>query len=148
MTTQALSTALGLASFAIDPVSQAPATVTSGALHLQDTFDRAMFLLLVGAIGGAGTVDAKLQQDATGVGGWTDVAGSNITQITASSKMVTLEMRRDQLSPSGPQAYIRLSVTVGGNAVLIAALGIGAYPLTPPASANDVPNVTQRLQVP
>ncbi len=142
MYTEQLSQALSIAGTEIDPVSQGAGTVTTGAVDLSK-FHRAIFAVMVGNIGAAGTVDAKLQQSATGAGGWTDVAGSNITQVTVSNKVVTLEIRYDQLTAG--QRYARLSVTVGVNAVLIAALAIGGEAVQKPGSINDVGAVAQRL---
>ena len=48
--------------------------------------------------------------------------------------------------PAGAR-YARLSVTVGTNAVLIAALAIGGEAALKPASANDVAAVAQRVVV-
>jgi hypothetical protein len=142
MYTEQLSQALSIAGTEIDPVSQGAGTVTSGAVDMSK-FHRIMCVLMVGNVGAAGTVDAKLQQSATGSGGWTDIAGSNITQVTASNKVVTLEIRYDQLTAG--QRYVRLSITVGVNAVLIAALPIGGEAVEKPASSNDVAAVAQRL---
>jgi hypothetical protein len=142
MYTEQLSQALSIAGTEIDPVSQAAGTVTTGAVDMSK-FHRILCVLMVGNVGGAGTVDAKLQQSATGAGGWTDVAGSNITTVTVSNKVVTLEIRYDQLAAG--QRYVRLSITVGVNAVLIAALAIGGEAVEKPASANDVAAVAQRL---
>ena len=142
MYTEQLSQALSIAGTEIDPVSQGAGTVTSGAVDMSK-FHRTIFALMVGNIGGAGTVDAKLQQSANGSSGWTDVTGSNITTVTASNKIVTLEIRYDQLTAG--QRYVRLSVTVGTNAVLIAALAVGGEAVQKPASANDIAAVAQRL---
>ena len=142
MYTEQLSQALSIAAAEIDPVSQAAGTVTGGAVD-QSKFHRSLFVLMVGSVGGGGTVDAKLQQSATGSGGWTDVTGSNITQVTAGNKIVTLEIRPEQLTAG--QRYVRLSVTVAVNAVLIAALALGGEAVQKPASVNDVAAVIQRL---
>ncbi len=144
MYTEQLSQALSIAAAEIDPVSQAAGTVTSGAVDLSK-FHRSLFVVMVGSVGASGTVDAKLQQSSTGSSGWTDVAGSNITQVTAGNKIVTLEIRPEQLTAG--QRYVRLSVTVGTNAVLIAALALGGEAVQKPASANDVAAVIQRLVV-
>ncbi len=142
MYTEQLSQALSLAGTEIDPVSQAVATVTSGGVDMQK-FKRVLFILQVGSVGGAGTVDAKLQQSNVLGSGYADIAASNITQVTASNKIVTLEIRSDQLT--GSNRYVRLSITVGGNAVLIGAVALGGEATEKPASANDVAAATQRL---
>jgi hypothetical protein len=142
MYTEQLSQALSLAGTELDPVSQGVATVTSGGVDLQK-FKRVLFILQVGSVGGAGTVDAKLQQSSQLGSGYADITGSNITQVTTSNKIVTLEIRSDQLT--GSNRYVRLSVTVAGNAVLISAVALGGEAVEKPASANDVTAVTQRL---
>jgi hypothetical protein len=142
MYTAQLSQALSLAGTEIDPVSQGVGTVTSGGVDLSK-FKRVLFVLQVGAVGGAGTVDAKLQQSAAVSSGYADIANSNITQVTTANQIVTLEIRSDQLSAG--KRYARLSVTVGGNAVLIAALVLGGEAVEKPASANDITAVAQRL---
>src|SRR5579859_5841318 len=97
MYTEQLSQALSIAAAEIDPVSQGVGTVTTGALDLAK-FHRVLCVLMVGNIGAAGTVDAKLQQAPTNAGAWTDIAGSSITTVTANNKVVTLEIRADQLA--------------------------------------------------
>ena len=146
MYTEQLSQALSIAGTEIDPVSQAAGTVTTGGVDISK-FHRAMFVVMVGSVGAAGTVDAKLQTSPVSnfASGVADVTGSNITQVTAGNKVVTLEMRADQV-PAGAR-YARLSVTVGTNAVLIAALAIGSEAALKPASANDVAAVAQRVVV-
>jgi hypothetical protein len=144
MITEQLSQALSIAAAELDPVSQAIATVTSGGVDMSK-FERVMFLLMVGSVGGAGTVDAKLQQSATSGGTYTDISGASITQITASNKIATLEIKSTQLT-TGNQ-FVRLSVTVGGNAVLIAALPIAGEARQKPGSAQDIAAVTQRKVV-
>ncbi len=146
MYTEQLSQALSVAGTELDPVSQVAATVTTGGVDMSK-FHRVSFVLMVGSIGAAGTVDAKLQTSPVSNfgSGVADVAGSNITQITASNKIVTLEMRADQV-PAGSR-YARLSVTVGTNAVLIAALPIGGEAVEKPGNANDIAAVAQRVVV-
>src|SRR5437868_5207660 len=114
MYTEQLSQALSIAGTEIDPVSQTAATVTTGSVDMSK-FHRAIFVVMVGSVGAAGTVDAKLQEsNASNFGsGVSDIGGSSITQVTVSNKIVTLEMRADQMT----KRYARLSLTVGTNAV-------------------------------
>jgi hypothetical protein len=146
MYTEQLSQALSIAGAEIDPVGQSAGTVTTGGVDMSK-FHRAIFVVMVGSVGAAGTVDAKLQTSPVSNfgSGVADVVGSNITQVTAGNKVVTLEMRADQV-PAGAR-YVRLSVTVGANAVLIAALAVGGEAAEKPGSANDVTSVAQRLVV-
>jgi hypothetical protein len=144
MITEQLSQALSFAGTELDPVSQGVATVNTGGVDMTK-FERVLFVLMVGAVGGAGTVDAKLQESATVGGSYSDISGGSITQITAANKIATLEIKASQLS-SGKTA-VRMAVTVGGNAVLIAALAIGGEAHQKPASAQDIAAVAQRKVV-
>src|SRR5262249_53696170 len=124
MYTEQLSQALSFAGTEIDPVSQGTGTVVSGGVDLSK-FHRVLFLLQIGSVGASGTVNAKLQSSGQLASGYGDISGSNITQVSTSNKLVTLEIRADQL-PNATDRYVRLSVTVGVNAVLISAVAIGA----------------------
>ncbi len=131
----------------LDPVSQGAGTVTIADIDMSK-LRRIMFILQVGALGAAGTVDAKLRSAKTSGGAYSDIASSSITQIvTNSNKVVTLEIRQDQmesLQAAGYQ-YIELSVTVGANAVLISAIALGDSAPQKPAKAQDIAAVAQRL---
>jgi hypothetical protein len=150
MYTEQLSQALSLAGTEIDPVSQGVGTVTSGGVDMQK-FKRVLFILQVGSLGAAGTVDAKLQSSNLVAGAYTDIPASNITQINTggagSNRIVTLEIRSDQVAglAAAGQRFVRLSVTVGGNAVLIGAVALGGEAVEKPASNNDIAAVAQRL---
>ena len=142
MYTEQLSQALSFAGAEIDPASADVGTVTTGGVDMAK-FHRSLFVLLIGTVGDAGSVSAKLQQSANGSSSWTDVSGSSITLVTASNKVVTLEIRADQLGFA--QRFVRLAVTIGGNAVQIAALALGGEAVQKPGSVNDVASVAQRL---
>jgi hypothetical protein len=144
MITEQLSQSLSFAGTELDPVSQGVATVNTGGVDMTK-FERVLFVIMVGAVGGAGTVDAKLRSSATVNGTYADISGASITQITASNKIATLEIKSTQM-PSG-QPFCRMDVTVGGNAVLIAALAVGGEAHQKPASAQDIAAVTQRKVV-
>jgi hypothetical protein len=133
----------------LDPVSQSAATVTITDLDIK-LVRRLMFLIQVGSVGGAGTVDAKLRASKTSGGTYTDVTSSSITQVTTSNKVVTIEVRDDQLENivGAGYRYVQLSLTVGTNAVLISAIALGAEAEYKPAKANDIAAVAQRLIVP
>jgi hypothetical protein len=144
--TEQLSQALAIPATELDPVSQGVATVTSGGIDMSK-WRRCMFVLMVGAVGGAGTVDAKLQESATSGGTYTDISGGGITQVTTSNKIVTLEMRAGMMT----KQWCRLSVTVGGNAVLIAAVGHAGEAIHKPGGTavggQDIAAVAQRLVI-
>lgn len=113
----------------LDPVSQAAATVTTGWVSMAD-FNSLMALLMVGALGASATVDAKLQQasDSSGTGA-KDITGKAITQLTQagsdSNKQVIINCRAEELDVDGGFNHVRLSVTVGTAACLIAAAVFG-----------------------
>jgi hypothetical protein len=98
-----------------------------------------MWTLYVNSVGGAGTVDMKLQQSATGTGGWTDITGSAITQISSSHQLVTVEADAGSLSPGN--TFARAVVTVANNACSLALIVMVAD-----NSGND-PIVTQRINI-
>jgi len=113
----------------LDPISQGAATVTTGWVPLS-THDTALAMLMVGVLGAAATVDAKLQQaqDAAGTGA-KDITGKAITQLTKvgadDNKQVLINCRSDDLDVANAFTHIRLSVTVGVAASLIAAAVFG-----------------------
>jgi hypothetical protein len=147
MYTEQLSQGLSLGA-AVNPVSQGVGTADSGGIDMQQ-FRRAIFVIEVGAVGGAGTVDAKLQEsNASNFGsGVTDVAGNgivttaSITQITAGNKQATIEIRAGQLT----KRYVRCRLTIGGNAVLVSCTPIAGEANHKPGNANDDASVAQRL---
>jgi hypothetical protein len=133
-----LSEGLSVPAAELDPVSQAAGAVTTGGVDMS-RFQRVMFLLMVGSVGASGTVDAKLQ-DSNDNSTFADLSpGVSITQVTASNKIVTVEIRADQC-----RRYVRLSVTVGTNAVLIAAVPLAGEAVYKPAKAKDIAAVAQR----
>src|SRR5262245_9513721 len=98
MWTEQMSQGLSLAAAPVHPQSVAVGTADTGGVDLQK-FRRVMFIIDVGSVGAAGTVDAKLQES-TDNATFTDLAGTGvaITQITTSNKLATLEARAGQLS--------------------------------------------------
>ena len=125
---------------AIDPVSQAAATVTS-AWMLMAEYDAIMAILETGALGTAATVDAKLRQ-ATAVAGTgaKDITGKAITQLVKASndnEQVIINCRVDELDVNNGFCYVQLSITVGTAASLIAAQVYGFYPRYQPADHVD-----------
>jgi hypothetical protein len=142
MYTEQLSQALSLGA-AVNPVSAAVGTSDSGKIDMQ-LFRRAIFFIEVGAVGAAGTVDAKLQESTDGTT-FTDLAGTNvaITQITTANKQASLECRAGQLT----KRYVRCRLTIGANAVLVACVAVGGECIHKPGSLNDDASVAQRAVV-
>lgn len=115
----------------IDPVSQGVATVTTGWI-LASAFNRLMALISTGVMGAAATLDAKFQQATDGAGtGAKDVTGSAITQIvkaTGDNKFSFINLDPQKLDVANGFDYVRLSLTVGTAASLIAAYLLGLNP--------------------
>ncbi len=135
-------------SIPVNPTHAAAQTASfnSGGVDMQK-FERCLAIIDVGTVT-AGTLDAKWQESADN-STFTDVAGySNlsITQITASNKTVTLEIRASQLS-SGKR-YVRVAVTLGSSPnMVMCVILIGGEAHQKPASANDAGQVTERKVV-
>lgn len=115
----------------IDPVSTGPGTVTTGWVSAANFF-AFMAIVSAGAFGAGATVDAKFQQATDNVGtGAKDVTGKAITQLLAAggnNRQVLLNMKAADLDVEGQFKFIRLSVTDGVAASLLAGYLIGAYP--------------------
>lgn len=136
----ALSTSIAIPAIGVNPSSQTAGTINGTAIDLRD-FNRVMWVLGVGSVGDAGTVDAHIEQSADGSSGWTTLASSAITQVTASNKWVTLETRHSSLG-SG-QHFARFVLVIGVNPVLVSLVPIATTPVQP-ASDEDDASVVQR----
>lgn len=133
----------------LDPVSQGAGTVATGYVNA-GLFAQLLAELDVGALGASATVDAKLQQATDGSGtGVKDITGAAITQLTKAgtddNKLVLINLDCNKLDVAGGFNYVRLSVTVGTAACLIAArlYGLGARfePGAHIATVDEVVNV-------
>lgn len=128
----------GLAVLAtIDPVSQGAGTVSTGWVD-QSLCLAVMAVIQTGVLGASATVDAKIQQatDNTGTGA-KDVTGKAITQIVKASgdnKQAIINLKEADLDTENGFRYVRLSITVGTAASLIAAALYGALPRFQPVS--------------
>jgi len=132
---------------AIDPVSQAAGTVTTGWIDMQDWF-RAMAVLQVGALGASATVDAKFVQAKDGSGtGAKDITGTSITQMTKGgtddNKQVAINLRPEDLDFNNGFRYVRLSITVATAASLISALVLGLDARYGAANMSDATTVDE-----
>lgn len=131
----------------IDPVSQAVGSVTTGWISVAN-FHALMTILETGALGVAGTVDAKLQQalDAAGTG-VKDITGRAIVQFTqvggGSAKQALLNLKPEDLDIANGYGFMRLSITVGVAASVVAAQIIGLNPRYADADAFNQAAVTQ-----
>jgi hypothetical protein len=118
-----------------------PQTVNNANLNSlgidMSKFQRAIFYVIGGSLGSAGTLDGRLQSAAaSNFATPHNIASSNLTQITANNVAATLEIRADQLQ-SGDR-YVRLQLTGGGNALTVGILGLGAEAEYKPASNNNL----------
>lgn len=131
----------------VDPVSQAVGTVTTGWISVAN-FHALMVILETGALGVAGTVDAKLQQalDAAGTG-VKDITGRAIVQFTqvggGSAKQALLNLKPEDLDIANGYGFVRLSITVGVATSVVAAQIIGLNPRYADADAFNQAAVTQ-----
>jgi len=125
------------------------ASFNTGGVDLSK-FERCLAVIDIGAVSGTGpTFDAKWQESVDN-STFTDVAGfSNlsITQITAGSKTVTMEIRPSHLSAG--KRYVRVAVTIGGTSpsFTCAVILLGGEAHQKPASANDAAQVVERKVV-
>ena len=121
----------------IDPVSQAPGTITTGWVDAGQYFSL-MALIQTGVLGASATVDAKLQQAQDNSGtNVKDVTGKAITQIVKASgdnKQALINIKGADFDVEGGFRYARLSITVGTAASLVGAALFGCYPRIAPVS--------------
>lgn len=104
-------------------------------------FERAFFMLDLGAITSSGSITATLQESDEQSDNFTTVSASSVTltALTTASKLYTQEVRADQLS----KRYVRLKVqeTAGQNVYAqCTGFGFGAY--SKPGKANNSASVS------
>jgi hypothetical protein len=91
-----------------------------------------MALISTGILGASATVDAKLQQATDGAGtGVKDIPGAAITQIVKASgdnKFSFINLDPQKLDVANGFCFVRLSVTVGTAASLVAGYLFGGNP--------------------
>jgi hypothetical protein len=142
MFTEQLSQALSVGAAPVHPQTLNNSNASTGGLDMT-RFHRAMFIVDIGSITNGGSVTAKLQESADNTS-FTDVASGSATAVTSSSKVITLEIRNDQLS-SGKR-YCRVNVAeTAGQAAVCTCIPLGGEAVQKPASNNDHTSVTQRL---
>lgn len=127
----------------IDPASVAVGTADSDILDMQK-FDEAAFVLALGTLGTAATVDLVLQASAAAdLSGPTAIrSATQLTKVgTDDNKQVILGLRNNELSSRGLR-YVRARVTVAG-AASQAALVVLARPFAKPASDYDLASVDE-----
>lgn len=131
----------------IDPISQAAGTVTTGWVPVAN-FHRICAEIQTGVMGALATLDASVQQAQDGTGtNAKAVPNKAITTIQAASgngKQAYIELLPDNdLDTNNGFTYVRLSMTVGVAASLVAGKLLGVAPRFAPASAFNQAGVAQ-----
>lgn len=115
----------------IDPASQAAGTVTSGWVSIIN-FHALLAVVETGVLGAAATLDAKFQQAQDNVGtGAKDVTGKAIAQIvkaTGDNKQALINFKPEDIDNANGFSFVRLSLTVGVAASIVAGKLIGMSP--------------------
>ena len=130
----------------LDPVSQAAGTVSTAWVPVAN-FHAFLAMVETGVLGAAATLDAKIQQAQDGAGtGVKDVAGRAIVQIvkaTGDNKQALINFKPEDLDNTNGFAFVRLSLTVGGAASVVAGTLLGVHPRNAPAEAFNQGAVVQ-----
>jgi hypothetical protein len=146
--------------FALEQLTQAltvlgkmdPASTNAGTTQPITDIDmskvrRVMFIINIGSVGGAGTVDVSIKESKTAGGSYQALTNAvAITQVTTSNKIVTVELRDDQLDAG--YRYVQVNLTIGANAVVLGMTCLGGEAEAKPAKAQDIAAVAQRLVAP
>lgn len=132
----------------IDPASQAAGTATSGWASVAN-FHALFGVVQTGVLGVSATLDAKLQQAQDNVGtGAKDVTGKAITQIvkaTGDNKQALINLKPEDIDNANGFGFVRLSLTVGTAASIVAGQLLGVNPRYAPADAYNQAAVVQIL---
>lgn len=115
----------------IDPASQAAGTVSSGWVSVAN-FHAILAVVETGILGASATLDAKVQQAQDNVGtGAKDVTGKAIVQIvkaTGDNKQALINLKPEDLDNTNNFSYVRLSLTIGVAASIVAGKVVGMNP--------------------
>lgn len=131
----------------IDPASQAAGTVMTGWISVAN-FHGLLATVETGVLGTSATVDAQLQQalDSSGTSSKV-VTNKAITQLqqaaSGSNKYVLINCRPEELDTVNGFGFVRLSITVGVAASLVAGKLLGVNPRYATADAFNGANVAQ-----
>lgn len=107
-------------------------------------FHRCMFIGNCGTLGASATLDATLREtNESGGGNSTNIAGAQITQITAANKQWSLEVNATQLT----KRYVICSITNAVAASVLCVIPLGCLPRNAPANSLDDSSVAQRVAV-
>ena len=115
----------------IDPASRAASTITSGWVSVAN-FHAFLAVIETGVLGASATLDAKIQQAQDNAGtGAKDVSGKAILQIvkaTGDNVQALINLKPEDLDNANGFAYLRLSLTIGVAASIVAGKVIGMNP--------------------
>lgn len=115
----------------IDPASRAAGTVTSAWVPVAN-FHAFLAVIETGVLGASATLDAKIQQAQDNAGtGAKDVSGKAILQIvkaTGDNVQALINLKPEDLDNANGFAYLRLSLTIGVAASIVAGKVIGMNP--------------------
>ncbi|HEV8061450.1 MAG TPA: hypothetical protein VGP68_16345 [Gemmataceae bacterium] len=146
MLTEQASQGIAIPTTMVPPESTS-STVTTGGIDTVK-FRRVMFIVGVGTFGSSATVDGKLQSSPDN-STWTDIAGSNLTQLLAAggnNKVAIMEISMAMLASLAPTArYVRGSVTVGTAATLVTIIPLGVDAAQKPGSQFNDASVVQKV---
>ena len=130
----------------LDPVSQAAGTVATPWVPVAN-FHAFLAIVETGVLGAAATLDAKIQQAQDSAGtGVKDVAGRSIVQIvkaTGDNKQALINVKPEDVDNANGFAFVRLSLTVGGAASIVAGKLLGVHPRYAAADAFNQGAVVQ-----
>ena len=130
----------------IDPASQAAGTVTSGWVNVVN-FHTLLAVVETGVLGASATLDAKFQQAQDNAGtGVKDITGKAITQIvkaTGDNKQALINIKPEDLDNANGFGFVRLSLTIGVAASIVAGKLLGVNPRYATADAFNQAGVVQ-----
>lgn len=130
----------------LDPASQAAGTVTTGWVPVAN-FHALLGVVETGVLGASATLDAKFQQAQDNIGtGAKDVTGKAIVQIvkaTGDNKQALINLKPEDIDNANGFGYVRLSLTVGVAASIVAGKVVGMNPRYATADAFNQAAVVQ-----
>jgi len=130
----------------IDPASQAAGTVTTGWVSVTN-FHALLAVVETGVLGASATLDAKFQQAQDNIGtGAKDVTSKAIVQIvkaTGDNKQALINLKPEDVDNANGFAFVRLSLTVGVAASIVAGKLLGMNPRYATADAFNQAAIVQ-----
>jgi hypothetical protein len=130
----------------IDPASQAAGTVTTGWVSVTN-FHALLAVVETGVLGASATLDAKFQQAQDNIGtGAKDVTSKALVQIvkaTGDNKQALINLKPEDVDNANGFAFVRLSLTVGVAASIVAGKLLGMNPRYATADAFNQAAVVQ-----